>query len=79
MERPAQSAQPVFSEPWQAQVFALTVELSARGHFTWSEWSAALGEELKASSGAGAGDSESGYYRCWLAALERLIAAKGIA
>ena len=26
---------PVFSEPWQAQAFALAVRLSEQGHFTW--------------------------------------------
>jgi hypothetical protein len=32
--------EPVFAEPWQAQAFALAVELSAKGHFTWKEWEA---------------------------------------
>jgi len=33
---------PVFAEPWQAQAFALAVKLSEQGHFTWTEWAAAL-------------------------------------
>ena len=65
----------VFAEPWEAEAFALAVELSARGYFTWSEWSLALGKELRiAQSGEGAGPSS--YYQCWLTALERLIIAK---
>jgi nitrile hydratase accessory protein len=64
----------VFAEPWQAQAFALAVKLSEQGYFTWSEWSAALAEELK-----GAADDGSHYYDHWLAALERLVAAKGLA
>jgi NAD(P)-dependent dehydrogenase (short-subunit alcohol dehydrogenase family) len=27
---------PVFAEPWQAQAFALAVNLSEQGHFTWT-------------------------------------------
>lgn len=63
---------PVFAEPWQAQAFALTLALHARGLFTWSEWAEALGTEIRGGAGGGAG-----YYRCWLAATERLAADKG--
>jgi len=70
---------PVFAEPWQAQAFALAVKLSAQGHFTWKEWSAALADELKAAANRGEYDDGSRYYYFWLAALERLVAAKGLA
>ncbi len=70
---------PVFAEPWQAQAFALAVKLSAQGHFTWKEWSAALADELKAAANRGEHDDGSRYYHYWLAALERLVAAKGLA
>jgi nitrile hydratase accessory protein len=76
---PCNETSRVFAEPWQAQAFALAVQLSARGHFSWSEWSAALGEELRANACSAVGDPESNYYRCWVTALERLIASKGIA
>jgi len=64
---------PVFAEPWQAQAFALAVKLSEQGHFTWKEWATALAEELK-----DAADDGSRYYEHWLAALERLVIAKGL-
>jgi len=67
---------PVFAEPWQAQAFALAVQLSELGHFTWSEWASMLGEELKADAARGEPDDGSRYYHCWLAALERLVVAK---
>ena len=60
-----------FAEPWQAQAFALAVELHAKGAFTWPEWSAALGARIAAADG---GD----YYEHWLAALETILAAKGV-
>jgi nitrile hydratase accessory protein len=68
-------AEPVFTEPWEAHAFALAVKLSEAGLFTWTEWSAALGEELAA---AGEADDGSRYYHHWLAALERLVSTKNL-
>jgi nitrile hydratase accessory protein len=65
---------PIFAEPWQAQAFALAVRLSEQGYFTWKEWSATLADELRREP-----DDASHYYDHWLAALERLVAAKGLA
>jgi nitrile hydratase accessory protein len=75
---PRDAGGPVFAEPWQAQAFALAVKLSEQGHFTWKEWAAALAEELKAAADRGEPDDGSRYYQHWLAALERLVAAKGL-
>ncbi len=69
----------VFAEPWQAQAFALAVNLSAQGHFTWKEWAAALADELHAAVTRGEPDDGSRYYEHWLAALESLVTAKGLA
>jgi nitrile hydratase accessory protein len=69
---------PVFAEPWQAQVFALAVKLSELGHFTWSEWAAALADELKADAARGEAEDGSRYYHCWLAALEHLVVSKSL-
>jgi nitrile hydratase accessory protein len=71
--------EPVFREPWEAQAFAMALALHQRGLFTWSEWAAALAEEIKRAQAAGDPDTGSTYYRHWLAALERLIAEKNIA
>jgi nitrile hydratase accessory protein len=70
--------QPVFAEPWQAQAFALAVRLSEQGYFTWTEWAATLAEELKAAAECGEADDGSRYYDHWLAALERIVTAKGL-
>jgi nitrile hydratase accessory protein len=69
---------PVFAEPWQAQAFALAVKLSELGHFTWSEWAAALADELKADAARGEADDGSRYYHCWLTALEHLVVSKSL-
>jgi nitrile hydratase accessory protein len=69
---------PVFREPWEAQAFAMTLALHERGVFTWSEWAAALGAEIKHAHAAGDPDTGETYYLHWLAALERLVAEKGV-
>lgn len=71
---PREKSGPVFAEPWHAQAFALAVRLSVQGHFTWKEWAAALADELS----RGIPDDGSRYYEHWLAALERLVTAKGL-
>ncbi len=75
---PRDEGGPVFAEPWQAQAFALAVKLSEQGHFTWKEWAAELAAELKATADRGEPDDGSHYYEHWLAALERLVTAKGL-
>jgi nitrile hydratase accessory protein len=73
--QPADGAgEPAFTAPWQAKAFALTVHLHDRGAFGWGEWVAALGHELRDQA-----PGAEGYYAAWLRALERLLAAKGIA
>ena len=75
---PRDAGGPVFAEPWQAQAFALAVKLSEQGHFTWKEWAAALAAELKSAADQGQPDDGTHYYDHWLAALERLVTAKGL-
>ena len=70
---------PVFREPWEAQAFAMTLALHERGLFSWPEWAATLGEEIKRAQAAGDPDTGETYYRHWLNALERIVAAKGLA
>ena len=67
---------PVFAAPWEAQAFAMAVELHARGAFTWKEWSEALGREIAAGTASGDGGCDLPYYEHWLTALERLVAKK---
>ncbi len=69
---------PVFAAPWQAQAFALAVKLSEQGHFTWKEWATALADELRAAEDRGEPDDGTRYYQHWVAALERLVTAKGL-
>jgi nitrile hydratase accessory protein len=75
---PRDAEGPVFREPWEAQAFAMALALHERGLFTWQEWAATLGEEIKRAQAAGDTDTGETYYRHWLNTLERLVAAKGV-
>ena len=64
--------EPVFSEPWEAQVFALTVSMHENGLFTWREWAETLGHVIAND------DAETPYYRLWMKALETMIEDKAL-
>jgi len=69
---------PVFREPWEAEAFAMTLALHERGLFTWKEWAESLGAEIRRAQAAGDPDTGETYYLHWLAALEKLVAEKGV-
>lgn len=54
----------------------MTVALHDKGLFSWSEWAQALSTEVGKPDAAADGHD---YYEHWLAALERLLASKGLA
>ena len=56
----------MFREPWEAQAFAMALALHERGLFTWPEWAATLGDEIKRAQAAGDPDTGETYYRHWL-------------
>lgn len=66
----------MFAEPWQAQAFALALQLHTQGAFTWADWAAALAKRLKA---AGPDDDPARYYEHWLGALEDLVTGRHLA
>jgi nitrile hydratase accessory protein len=70
---------PVFAEPWQAQAFAMAVNLSGQGYFSWSEWAEVLAAELQRAADRSEADDGSHYYHHWVAALEKLVTQKGLA
>lgn len=63
--------EPVFSAPWEAHAFALTVKLHEHGIFTWTEWSQQLAQAIQSNN-------KTPYYENWLFALETLLAEKGV-
>lgn len=67
---------PVFNAPWEAQAFAMAVALHERGLFTWKEWAETLAAVIAEVRARGEPDTGEEYYRHWLTALERIVAAK---
>jgi nitrile hydratase accessory protein len=76
---PCDAEGPVFAQPWQAQVFAMTVALHERGHFAWPQWAEYLSRAIREAQARGDPDTGETYYEHWLAALERLLLDKGLA
>ena len=70
---------PVFAEPWQAQAFAMTLQLHQRGLFSWADWAAALSAQIRTAQAGGDADLGDTYYHHWLAALEHLVTRHGAA
>lgn len=58
-----------FRAPWQAEAFAMAVALVESGRVTPRQWAETLDAER---AGHEADDGAEGYWRDWLAALERL-------
>jgi nitrile hydratase accessory protein len=72
------ATEPVFREPWEAHAFALALLLHERGVVDWPDWTAILASEIERAQAAGDPDTGETYYRHWLAALERLVAERGL-
>jgi nitrile hydratase accessory protein len=70
---------PVFAAPWQAQAFAMALTLQQRGILTWAEWAEMLGAARTRAATEDAPDTGETYYQDWLAALEQMVTAKGLA
>jgi len=73
-----QPAEAEFTEPWQAEALALSIALQETGHVTPADWSEALGSEIEKARAAGDPADGTTYYSHVVAALERLVATKGL-
>ena len=69
----------VFSEPWEAQAFAIAVALADGGHFSWEEWSNTLAEVIPRAEAEGGASDGSDYYVNWVTALEQILKCKNLA
>ena len=65
--------QPVFEQPWHAQLFALSVALHAQGLFSWPEWTKRFGARLKHNGANHALNGGDDYFTAWLETLEALL------
>jgi nitrile hydratase accessory protein len=70
---------PAFREPWQAKAFAMVVLLHRQGRFEWNEWVRVLAAEIAAAPQQPGENPDAAYHRQFLSALERIVAALGLA
>lgn len=70
----------VFQSPWHSQLFAITVQLSESGNFTWKEFVEIFGKSLNRARIKNENlDGNDDYFNCWLTALEKMIIFKKLA
>ena len=69
----------VFQNPWHSQSFAITVQLSEKGNFSWKEFVEVFGDSLKKQRSLSKNlDGSNDYFSCWLNALEEILIVKKI-
>jgi nitrile hydratase accessory protein len=68
----------VFAEPWESRAFGLAVSLHAGGAFEWEDFRRELVAAIAAWEAGHQPGEQYSYYRCWLAALEELLASEGL-
>jgi nitrile hydratase accessory protein len=66
---PRKNGELVFEAPWEGRAFGLAVVLSDRRIYDWDDFRARLIDEIGA---------QPTYYESWLAALEKLLVARGV-
>ena len=75
---PRSNGELVFAEPWESRAFGLAMALNASRVFEWEDFRRQLITAV-AEAERDATDAEPySYYRCWLLALERVLAAGGV-
>jgi nitrile hydratase accessory protein len=71
-----QDGGPVFTAPWEAKVFAMTLKAHQAGLYSWGEWAETLGAELAKDDPADT--NPLSYYDHWLNAFEKILTAKDV-
>ena len=75
---PRENGEPVFSAPWQAKSFAMTLQLYESGLFTWREWAETLSGNIASHEMTHPVQGSDDYYMLWQASLEEILANKGV-
>ena len=76
---PRRNGELVFAAAWESRIFGVTLALHDARLFAWEEFRARLIAEIAEWEWErDAHDGEWSYYLCWLAALEKLLVAKGL-
>jgi len=72
---PRKNGELVFEAPWEGRAFGMAVAMHEGAHFDWEDFRRRLIARIAEADAAG---DASTYYERWVAALEELLAARGI-
>lgn len=75
---PRHNGELIFAAPWESRVFGIAVALQQQGVFEWPEFQQALIAEIAAWERQHPDRAGWHYYERWQAALETLLAHKGV-
>jgi nitrile hydratase accessory protein len=75
---PRSNGELVFAEPWEGRAFGLTMALVHGGTISYETFRTALIERIAAWGAAPPPGESFTYYRCWLQALEQVLAQAGL-
>jgi nitrile hydratase accessory protein len=85
IEPPRKNGELDFEAPWEARAFGIAMILHQQDVYLWSEFSDRLAAHVAVDDASAdtpvlppPPDTESRYYRQWLAALEGLVQEKGL-
>lgn len=67
-----------FDAPWQAEAFAVTVNLVKNGAMTWVDWVAEFSKHIADAPQQTNESVNDAYFRQWLSALEAIVIQKGM-
>lgn len=75
---PRSNGELVFAEPWEGRVFGLTMALVHDGRISYETFRTALIQHIAAWEAASPPGEDFSYYRCWLQALEQVLAGAAL-
>ena len=75
---PRSNGELVFAEPWEGRAFGLTMALVHGGTLSYEAFRTALIERIAAWEAAPPAGQSFRYYRCWLQALEQVLAGSDL-
>jgi nitrile hydratase accessory protein len=75
---PRSNGELLFAEPWESRAFGLALTLHEGGAFAWEDFRQELVAAIARAEDDRGPDQPWSYYRCWLAALESVLARSGL-
>ena len=75
---PRDNGELVFEEPWQGRALGMGVVALERSGAPWPEFRRHLATAIAARPAVKGESAATAYYACWLDALEKLLAERGL-